>query len=335
MSKLSSAEHRKFFAEFCKWEKASGGPDSQLPTVAAMSSGLNTYERVWRLMCYMAVYNVPYGEVLWTHWPFARALKEPMRPWLDESFAAGKITTRIERRSCRRADWMDEYFAGARQFVLEDWDALFYKCSQAQDKRFAYEIAWSRINMLPRVGRYAALKLIEYMRRFLGLQVVTPDIRPKDAWSPRHTLGYIFPDRGLGNRDNTRPALDMAHQSCIDAISMLHNEFDVEVDMFELQVLLCEYRESVDSKKQYPGRSLDSELKYAHKAQTEWAYKSDIWDARHASFPKQHLGEIMGWEGTRKEVGECLATHHYTWTDLVYDYAGTKDLRRPIKWGNG
>lgn len=331
--KFTTEDHRRFFAEFCKWELASGGPDSQLPTVAAMSDVPDLEERLWRAFCYIGVYNVPYGEVLWDNWSYANVWSDPagFRRWLNESYAAKKITTRIERRSARRADWMDGYLTEARNFIDSGWVKLEKQCASMDPKK-AYEVAWERILRVPTVGRYAAIKLIEYLRRYHGLKVSTPDIRPAGAWSPRHTLGYIFPDRGLGNRSNTPTALRMAHQSCEDAIVLLWADHGVEIDMFQLQVLLCEYRESWESQKQYPGRSLDSELGYARKAEAEWGHKSDIWRARQVLFPNQHLGELHGWEGTRKEVGRCLVNHQYTWTDLRYDFTNTKNMAKPCKW---
>jgi hypothetical protein len=332
---FTTEDHRRFFAEFCRWELASGGPDSQLPTVAEManSPGVPEDERLWRAFCYIGVYNVPYGEVIWDHYSLETMKQDPddLRAWLDLAYVEGKITTRIERRSARRSDWMFGYLTGARRFIDREWQALKDKCA-SMDPELAYEVAWQKVLEVPTVGRYAAIKLIEYMRRFLGLKVSTPDIRPKDAWSPRHTLGYIFPDRGLGNKSNTDVALAMARQSCEDAIKLLHQEYGVVIDMFQLQVLLCEYRESWESRKQYPGRSLDSELGYARKAEYDWGHRSKIWVARQVLFPHEHLGELRGWEGTRKEVGQCLNNHRYTWTDMLYDYSTTTNMAKPMKW---
>jgi hypothetical protein len=333
-TRFTTEDHRRFFAEFCEWELASGGPDSQLPTVNEMALGHDEPERLWRAFCYIGVYNVPYGEVLWRYWSLEKAEADPagLRKWLDEAYAAGKITTRIERRSARRADWMDGYLMAARKFIRNDWEWLRDTCAAMENKHEAYEVVWKRVLALPTVGRYAAIKLIEYMRRYHDLDILTPDIRPANAWSPRHTLGYIFPDRGLGNTSNTPTALEMAHKSCVDAIALLLERDDILIDMFQLQVLLCEYRESWESRKQYPGRSLDSELAYARRAEQEWGHKSDIWRARQALFPFKHLGELNGWEKPRKEVGQCLNNHQYTWTDLLYDFKSTKNMAKPEKW---
>jgi len=328
-------DHRHFFAEFCVWELKSGGPDSQLPTVAEMAvvDMPEEAEQLWRAFCYIGVYNVPYGEIMWKHWSLAEAEHNPaaLTQWLEQAYTDKKIITRMERRAARRAFQIDGYLAGARRFIRDDWLALRARCASL-DPHDAYEVVWTRVNKIPTVGRYAAIKLIEYLRRFHLLPVVTPDIRPKDAWSPRHTLGYIFPDRNLGNEDNSSAALKHAHASCVDAIDLLKSEFNVDIDMFQLQVLLCEYRESWEKKKQYPGRSLDSELGYARKAEEQWGHNSDIWRARSKLFPHHHLGEMRGWDKPRETVAECLNRHHYTWTDMLYDFKSTTDMKNPVKW---
>jgi hypothetical protein len=332
---FTTNEHRKFFAEFCRWELASGGPDPQLTMVAEMANLpiIDENERVWRALCYIAVYNVPYAEVLWRHWSYTQAENTgALRHWLDEAFEPPtKITCRNERKMMRRADWMAEYLNAAHKFVWHDWPKLKAECA-VDEPTAAYELAWEWVLRLPRIGRYSAIKLLEYMRRHLDLHIATPDIRPKDAWSPRHTLGYLFPDRGLGNRDNSIGALALAHQSCQDAIAMLKEHYDVDIDMFQLQVMLCEYRESWESMKQYPGRSIDSELKYARQAEREWGHVSDIWRAREVLFPHKHLGELNGWDGPRKPVAVCLRKHGYTWTDLLYDFNKTEDMANPVRW---
>lgn len=316
---FTTEEHWRYFAEFARWELASGGPDPQLAMIVEMCKDQSEIERVWRALCYIATYNVPYGEVIWhaNPWP---ALN--MAEWVDAAFAAGKITTRVERRCVRRVDWMQEYFVGAKRFV-EDWPAL--------KETATYETAWERITKVPRIGRYTAIKLIELLRRGCGLKVVTPDIRPKGAWSPRETLDSLFPDRGLAQRSDAPDILREVNTGCAEAIARLR-DYDVVIDLFQLQVLLCEYRESWESKRQYPGRSLDSELGYAMRAEKEWSYVSDIWAARTTLFPWQHLGEARGWVGPRKDVASVLANHKFTWSDLLYNYVTTEDVAKPVGW---
>lgn len=333
---FTTEEHWRHFADFCRWEIASGGPDPQIDMVREMSRDAESRdERVWRALCYIAVYNVPYGEVLWRElpWPEVLNLEESwVRAWLDEKFAAGQITTRVERRCVRRADWMAEYLIAARRWVggghARD---LAHRCRE-MDPHAAYDLAWNEVTSLPRIGRYVALKLLELLRREDLLRAEPRDIRPRDAWSPRKTLQELWPDREIPNRDNSPGALDATNRAVDDTLARLRDEFGVPVTMFQSQVLLCEYRESHESRRQYPGRSLDSELGYARRAEAEWGHRSDMWRARRALFPLQHLGEHGGWDGPRKDVAAVLATHRYTWTDLVYDYRGTTELSSPVRW---
>ena len=330
---MNTEEHRKFFAEFCRWEISSGGPDPQLPTVAEMAKdAASDEEALWRGCCYIGVYNVPYAEVLWRGLPFAKCLQNPlwMRHWLDTAYARGHITTRIERRAARRSDQMYEYLRDCQHFIAI-YDRLCEACADAATPEAAFEIAWEQVLRIETVGRYAAIKLIEYLRRYHALPVGTPDIRPENAWSPRRALAILFPDRGLANKDNSEAALKLAHETCLDAIAMLAEQ-GIKIDLFQLQVLLCEYRESAERKYYYPGRSHDSELKYARRAEEEWEYLSDIWRARKKLFPIKHLGEMMGWELPRQPVTQCLAVHGYTWSDLRFDYKATTNFAHPKEW---
>ena len=68
--------------------------------------------------------------------------------------------------------------------------------------------------------------------------------------------------------------------------------------MFQLQVLLCEYREALNSG-YYPGASLDEELMYMAKASS--FDLNPILESRRALFSHEYLGEISGWSGIRKE----------------------------------
>jgi hypothetical protein len=323
---FTTKQHWQHYADFCLWEIALGGPSTQLATVVKMAEGQPEEEQLWRALCYIAVYNVPYGEVLWRFAPRDGTLDN----WLKEAFAGNGVVTRFERRCLRRADWMIEYFAGVRVF-LEEWPALKEHVAKAMSPEVGYELVWERLMTMPRVGRYISIRLVELLRR-LGLPVITPDIRPRDAHTSRSTLAMLFPGRELDTKNNAPAALAAVNAAATEALARLHGEFGVSLDYYQLQVTLCEYRQSWRSKKQYPGRSLDSELSYARRAEAAWHYRSDIWAARAALFPAQCLGELAGWEGTRKTVGAVLANQGYTWSDLVFDYVYTKDMAAPVRW---
>lgn len=325
---FTTQEHWQFFHEFCKLEIASGGPDPQISLAAQMSKGSPFAEMVWRAGCYISVYNVPYGEVLWREWPWERVCTErkALKPWLESNWP--KITTRIERRCVRRPEWMLQFLLGYAD-LAKTMPALRSRANSL-DPVDAYELLWEKANTVPRLGRYVALKLLEFYKRYCGFKLEAPDIRPRGGWSPRSTLATLWDDDRVGDKGDRPEVLVLVNQRCQETIARLDNEFGLKIDLFQLQVALCEYRESWESRRQYPGRSLDSELKYVRKAEAEWGVKSAIWKARKAFYPHEHLGELNGWEGPREECANSLATKGFTWSDLLYDYKATHDFSRPV-----
>lgn len=321
------AEHWRHFADFAKWEKASGGPDPQLAMVGAMSHRVGGPELWWRAGCYIAVYNVPFAEVIWRDWPWARMRQESgeVRGWLDSNWS--RITTRVERRCVRRPDWMESFLIGYAAFAAER-EYILRECERL-DPADAYDFAWDRALQVPRLGRYVALKLLEFLRRYGGLCAEPPDIRPAGGWSPRATLAMLWERPEAAARDDRPETLALVDALARDTCTRLAGEFEIEVDLFQLQVLLCEYRESWEGRRQYPGRSLDSELKYARAAEEKWGIRSTIWKARERTFPMEHLGEMNGWDGPREGPANCLADWGYTWTDMRYVYADTQDYGAP------
>lgn len=336
IQRFSTEDHWKHFADFCRLEMASGGPDPQIPLVGVMSNGQSWEDHVWWGGCYIAVYNVPFAEVLWSEWSWERVQAEGSRleTWLKYNWSW--IVTRIERRCVRRPAWMAEFLLGYRDMVLglpkqlEQWGGV--------DSHVRYNHLWDYSLTVPRLGRYVALKLLEYYRRYCDIDASAPDIRPKDAWSPRRTLSILFPENADQlNGGNDESTLQLVNRT-VDQLLVRLGDFGVHPSIFDAQVMLCEYRESYEGKRQYPGRSIDSELSYAHKAHhcTEGKYPTKVfWSARDELFPLVHLGEHNGWTGPRKELGIVLSQYGYTWSDLLYDYTQTSgfggNIARPVR----
>lgn len=328
---ISSQQHWQHFHDFCRYELASGGPDPQLAMVATMSAGLPQDEQVWRAGCYIAVYNVAFAEAIWQSWPWSRVVAEwaDMAPWLSAHWH--QIVTRVERRCVRRPEWMNEFLIGWRQ-AAATYQSLAEDV-QGMSVVDGYEVAWQWCQQVPRLGRYVALKLVEYLRRYCGLAVSTPDIRPAGGWSPRQTLVLLWPEEhAIAESSNVPEILEQANAVANRTQQRLSQEQGLQVDLFQLQVLLCEYRESIESGRQYPGRSLDSELRYARRAEMLWGHQSNIWSARAKLFPQRHLGEHRGWDGPREGPATALARYGYVWSDLLYDYHATLHFGSPVRW---
>lgn len=336
---MNTQQHWKHFAEFCKWELASGGPDPQIPLVAKLSEGQSWNERVWRVGCYISVYNVPFAETIWENLPWTKVKNNPtiIGTWLHENW--DKIVTRVERKTVRRPEWMYEYLESYWKFIRKELKPAIVHCQYMYpEERYLY--FWDMtIKNIKRYGRYVALKTLESYNLFCSIPMKAPDIRPKDGWSPRITLGVLYPEYADLLNDNDNKDIEVVNAIVSDLQKVLQHKYNISVNLFQLQVMLCEYRESYHSKKQYPGRSLDSELGYWYKREKLWgkqSYSNNMMIARQKIFPLYHLGELRGWEGTRKECGKVLADYGYTWTDMLYDYQLSKDrMEMPMKWIEG
>jgi len=106
------------------------------------------------------------------------------------------------------------------------------------------------------------------------------------------------------------------------------------VDEYILAAMLCEYKAQFENYKQYPGWTIDQEPLLYDKVFDYWGSVVDrnvLWEARRASFPPEALGECNNWNGTRWELTRTLRDNGYLWSDLLYDYAKTVNVARPVE----
>jgi hypothetical protein len=322
--------HWRFFREFCVNERAVGGPDPHMATVAKMSERVKPRERVWRAGCYIGVYNVPAAEAIWRHWTAAAVQRDPLafEEWLQEHWAG--LPLRRERKAVRSprklARCLVSYAEWSENLPVRRWWT-----DETGTEADRYEAAWATVTQdIYGVGRYVALKLLEFYTRYLNAPILLPDLRPAGGWSPKEALVLLYPEHvnvllGREDVDNN----EMVNRVAGMARRRLRAE-GIDVSRYVLQVLLCDYKQSYAGRRQYPGRSLDSEIEYTRTVETHFGYVSAIWNARRALFPPQALGEVQGWPGVRKELGTVMRDHGYVWTDLAMDYLATEDLRAPV-----
>ena len=326
---FTTEEHWRHFSEFCRYEALSGGPDPQIGLVAQMSrdQGADWEETVWRAGCYIAVYIPAFAEIIWRDWAWTDICNrmQNVRAWLDSNFH--RIVTRVERRCVRRPDWMAEFLLGYREFAKKL--PQLQEQSRQMEPEEAYLLVWDECLKVPRLGRYVALKLLEFLEKHADFPISPPDIRPRGGWSPRSTLATLWEDPSVRVKSDSDEILQRVNSLAVDTQKRLRDEYDIKYGIFALQVVLCQYRESWEGRRQYPGRSLDSELKYAIRAEELWQQPSSIWSAREHLHPLEHLGEKQGWTGPRINMANCLADYSYTWSDLLYDYSKTEDMRSP------
>jgi hypothetical protein len=290
--------------------------------VGEMSKNCTWGEKMWRAGCYVGVYNVPTAEVIWQEW--SPNDLTGLEAWIDANWTG--LGFRRERRSVRSKEKLARYLRSYAEWVQEEpvWFHGLYEPKEA------YEIAWRDIQRVYGMGRYVALKALEFMRRYCGAPIELPDMRPSGGWSPRAALSLLYP-HSAGELTSPKDFDGYSNHLFENARQRLA-EGGLQLDRYNMQVLLCDYKQSVVGRRQYPGRSQDSELVYADKVHGHFGGESsEMWETRLRIFPHWALGEIQGWDDVRNELGHVLAAHRYTWTDSQFDwFASRADLAHPV-----
>lgn len=328
---ISAERHWSQFAAFCRYELAAGGPDPHMRYVSWINRGETEIERAWRAGVYaVGVYNVATAEAIWQHWPAGAAASNPagLTRWIDDNWAGLKL--RRERRAIRTRAKLAMTLIRYRAWV----NRMFTIRGQLDpDPRHAYRQIWAEMDQIPGAGRYAMFKLIETLRRSIGLEVDLPDLRPAGGWSPRLTLAALMPAVcSVEEAYVDRPgALAQSEFVAERARGNLHELTGLGVDRYRFEVFLCDYRQSAEGRRQYPGRSNDSELSYAAAVEAYFGPRVQLAlpAARAALTPDWARGELNGWAGVRDELGPVLAEHGYTWSDALYEYAPGLDVSTP------
>ena len=317
-----SVDHWQKFAEFCHYEQLAGGPDPHMALVGEMSRGEPLEEIWWRAGCYIACYNAPTAEAIWKHWTAREVRMNPegMRRWIRENWAG--LGFRRERRAVRTPEKLGRYFVSYVGYMP------LFKVHYHPEAKFvspgdAYEMAWRDLQKVYGLGRYVALKILEFVTRYADAPIALPDIRAKGGWSPRRALALLFPEDAealLG--DDSPRNVAIAEDRALQVLERVEEP----LSMYNLQVLLRDYKQSAIGRRQYPGRSQDSEIFYGRKVEDAFPdIKLEMWDARKRLFPHWALGELNGWWEVRESLGDVLADHNYTWSDSLYDWHESKD----------
>ena len=185
------------------------------------------------------------------------------------------------------------------------------------------------------MGRYIAIRWLEAVRLLLEMPgLAMPDLRPEGGSHPRKALALIYPGEAEALLGGDTPAeLAVAHRAAARCREELAARYGVRTNCYELQSLLCEYKQSALARKQFPGKSIDTEVDYFDRIYRHWgpgaAEESEFWSVRERCFPRWALGEYGGWRGVRKALGGVLVDHGFTWSDAVYSWRDTVFLAAP------
>lgn len=286
-------KHWPKFIAFCQQELRTGGPDPQIATLHAVAARqkLTLERRIWLIGCYGAHHCVPSAIRVWEAWDATHALRKPraFRRWLKQHW--DELPVRPEMRSHRMLD--------KRTRCLLDFAAFSQRYSP---RTYAtYDDAWRGTQQdIKFYGRYMALKVLEMMSRFgKSPHLALPDMRAKGGWSPRRCLGLLWKQYPkLLDRKDESPKTIRLVEKIFQKTRWKLQKNDIRVSNFQLQVLLCEYREALHGG-YYPGASLDEELQYATLSGTRKL--ATMFQARKDVFPRRYLGEANGWDGPRPE----------------------------------
>lgn len=334
------------FVEFCRFELAGGGPDPQIEVAGRAARRMDTVpEAAWLAACFVAPYTLAGGATIHTAFPWSRVmeysdpyeLEADLEKFINENWEG--IPVRRERRACWSrpklaeclrsfAQWID-----AKRSPNDPYHVLMFR---GYDELFESVAGKHGIRYL---GRYAAMKFCQTLWRGGVVNVQQDSIVPRGGWSPRRTLKIIFPDSPVVEKANNAAALADAHAAGERARLLLEAN-DVTVDYYQLETLLCIYRQVIDYGK-YPGRWHDSQLGHWMKALAghggdESALASiPFFEIRENVFSFRLLGEKQGWAGPREDLESVFYEHCYLWTDLLYDYnRSTNRLDNPVRWGD-
>ncbi len=282
------------FEKFCRAEMETGGPDPQIPTILRIvrnSSRSGDVDCIWIGGCYGAHHCVSSAFAVWENWTAIEVVKNQNNflEWLENYW--DYLPVRPEMRSHRMLE--------KRHKCLVDF--AHYALSQSWKYISDFDILWKDcIDNVKYFGRYMAIKFIEIGHQGNIFKPKMPDMRAQGAWSPRRTLGLLYPDIfSLSDRNDTSEAGYLMMETCAaDALQYL-SRLGINVNYFKLQVMLCEFREALEGT-YYPGASLDEELGLISKTSKRFDVE-EIFKVRKELFLHKYLGEIGGWSDIRPE----------------------------------
>ena len=326
MTEAVAAEtHLRFLAEFARYERAVGGPDPHMRIVCEgiIEPSWPPADRAWMVGCYLAPYNVPTGEVIHHYWPHPGAVlntPDGLRAWVQEAWPG--LSMRRERRAIRTPTKL-----AAHLINYAEWCEV--RAGQIHTEQDADRV-WRELMTIQGNGRYATIKTYEALHRVGVVSPAFPDIRPHGGWSPREMLAKLHPDvKDALNGGNSAALCQLANERAVISRRDLEAALSEPVDWYTMEVVLCEYKQAWDGG-QYPGRAHDSELGHISKVQPSWPdVPFRALEVRSAMFPHLALGELNGWGGRRDGLGGCPSQHGYMWTDTLYDWNATTNLKEP------
>jgi hypothetical protein len=324
-------EARRLFTDFCVKVNALSGVTPHLIMVGESCARLSFPEIVWRGGLYAAGYNFSTAEVLWQHWPYpGKVLKSPpaFTAWVKQHWKG--LPLRKERKAVNAPARLAECILSFAAWQNGPPLRALYGPGQS------YDDAWANFQQVRFMGRYICIRFLEYLHQYAGLLPQMYDSRANGGKYPRQGLALLYPEHAgplLGGD---------SFAECAASNKVACRELDrlkgagVYLTHYQLQSLICEFKQAALSGHQYPAKALDSELVYHGKVGAYWGkpyLQATAFKAVRRGFAPEARGELNGWAGKRKPLDTVLRDYGYNWSDQDFDYLATQDFARPVRRG--
>lgn len=295
--------HWDLFRQFALAELRSGGPDPQVLLTARAVQSLEWRRATVAAGWFVVPYTCGAAAALWGAELWDED-EELLRTWLVMSHEG--VPTRRERRSI----WGTDKVKFARSMASwRDWaDYRLPHLTQVPYSNL-YDSISSEVAYF---GRYATMKVIEVLHQAGLVSASQSDLRARGAKYPRKTLGLLWPEHAdvVNQKGDPRSAVELAQRLAEEVRAYLAS---FNVTWFQVETLLCNYRQSLDGK--YPGRSHDRELAHWVRAEQYWGQELrdtlPFFDLRRQLFPAEYLGELghPPWWAARERLEVAEKAH--------------------------
>jgi len=272
---------------------------------------------------YGAPYSVLTSEAIWREWPWqrvSRADPEEFEAWIYANWEGFHIRTerRMVRTRPKMAECLLSWKAWMKSGALSQINTGHYFTTAPRFYDMVYK---SIIDNVMFFGRYITIRVVEFLRRYAGIPANLYDIRSMGGESPVRCLSLLFPAEKKALLVDKDPRVAEA----LGGVLLTEVQQAVpSVNHYVLAAMLCEYREAYEDHHQYPGRTIDQELEYLNGDKAQWwanrGFRTDLWQARAASFPFAVLGENRYWNGIRHDLSRWLRDKGENWSDLHHTY---------------
>ncbi len=319
--------HWEKFVDFTrkKLQVSEPSPHLQMVGHVAKSDNCSELETVWRIGCYAIPYAFAVGAACWSKFSAEAVLQDfaPMEAWVRKNWPGILAGTRRERRCVRS---VENYVTCLRSYVdfLRNGYQRIRELPRDKSRTAYYDAVWEEVTAVQFFGRYISIRVVEGLRRFVGIPAELYDIRAMGAWSPRKCLVYLDPANADTYLTDTRDASERTNELASEMARRIAAEVP-GCTFYIFAAMLCEYRDAFEDRRQYVGWTIDQEPLLLKKtapllANSDFS-EADFWKARASLFPAPVLGEHQDrWCGTRWDLTPLLRDHGYVWSDLLYDY---------------